>query len=93
MYFLNLRFADIRNWESIIRSLKIPFNLRNFKIVSANISKNKFFGDIYEEFLKNFTISQEDFNTILNYNAAEITHFNGENGVEEFIEKWKGHIR
>lgn len=91
LYFLNLRFSDISHWKEIIRSVDVPIDLQQLKIVTANVSEKKYYRDIYKDFLKNFTIKQEDFDWFLSKNSREIGHFyQNEN---EFIQKWKPCIR
>jgi hypothetical protein len=93
LYFVNLRFDDIKQWQKIIKSIPLPINLKNFKIVQANIGKKKWYSDIYQDFCDHFTLTQGDFNIILNNNRNEIIHFWGEEGVQNFIDKWTPSIR
>jgi len=92
LYFVNLRFDDIENWQEIIQSLDIPINFKNFKIVSANKSEDKWYRTIYKDFLTYFTISKSDFNTIISDFSEEISHFYTEKEIEKFIEKWQSHF-
>ena len=93
LYFLNLRFDDIDKWESIIRSLRLPINLSRFKIVPANQAKKKWYKDIYADFLAHFTITEKNFNKILQDHEDRLNHFYTQKEIEQLIEKWKPHIR
>lgn len=93
IYFVNLLFDDIADWETIIRSLPIPLDLHDFRLASRNRKEQKWYGAIYDDFLAHFTLSQESFDTILQNNREEIIHFGGEKGIQNFIDKWKPSIR
>lgn len=92
LYFLNLRFDDIQNWQKIIKSLDLPFDLRQFTIQPSNLSQEKWYKDIYRDFLKNFKISQADFDAVLQNSAAELHHFYTPEEIQKFIDKWKPYI-
>ena len=92
LYFVNLRFDDIGEWQKIIRSLDVPINLKKFKVVSANKSADKWYAEIYKDFLPLFKISKENFDIIVNNFAEEIAHFYTKEEIEAFIAKWKPHI-
>lgn len=92
LYFVNLRFEDIKDWEEIIKSLPIPINLKHFKIVAANQAKNKWYSDLYQDFLKHFTLSKTSFDTILSEFSEKMAHFYTEKEIEDFINKWKPHL-
>lgn len=93
-YFVNVRFDDIINWECIIRSLPIPLELSNFKIIIRNIVVNKgdMCKDIYFEFLRRVKIKKSDFDEIVNRNIDHINHFYTKEEVEIFMEKWKPYL-
>ncbi len=93
LYFVNLRFDDIQNWETIIRSLPIPFYVNQFNIVPSNRAQDKWYKEIYQDFLKYFTLSQAKFDLILSNNAEELAHFYKEEEIEKLIDRWKPYIR
>lgn len=93
LYFINLRFDDIEDWQKIIRSIPLPIKLEKFTIISTNRGDQKWYGDIYRDFCAHFTISQVLFDTILNNNKEEIVHFWGKKGLQNFIDKWASCIR
>jgi|GEM_PF-3899479 len=92
LYFLNLRFDDISNWAEIIRSIDLPIDLKNFKIVAANQSAEKWYKDIYQDFLNHFTLSRSHFNRILSNFSEEISHFYTEQEIENFLNKWEPYL-
>lgn len=93
LYFVNLRFQDIKDWEKIIKSIDIPIDLRGFKIISANQGQNKWYNDIYRDFLVNFTLTQAQFNLILSNFAEELAHFYTPEEFNAFVDKWTPYIR
>jgi len=92
LYFVNLRFDDIANWQEIIQSLDVPINFNKFQIVSANKSEDKWYRTIYKDFLTGFTISKTNFNAIISDFSEEMAHFYKEKELEAFIEKWEPHL-
>lgn len=92
LYFVNLRFDDIHQWQEIIRSLPVPFDLRQFEILPRNLAQKKWYKEIYQDFLKNFRISQADFETVLKNSVAEIDHFYTDQEKQKLINKWKPHL-
>jgi len=93
LYFVNLRFDDIKHWGKIIRSIDLPINLSSFKIVEANRSSNKWYANIYHDFLANFTLTQQEFDTILSSFSEELAHFYTAEEIDAFFAKWAPHIR
>lgn len=92
LYFVNLRFDEIENWETIIKSINLPINLKKFKVIATNLSQNKWYHEIYSDFKKNFSISRANFNQIMNLNDAELNHFYTESEIQAFIDKWTPYI-
>ena len=92
LYFVNLRFDDIKDWQTIISSLDIPFSLTHFKLISANQSENKWYNEIYKEFLPLFTISRKNFYKILRDFSAELNHFYTQKEKRAFLKKWQPHL-
>lgn len=92
LYFINLRFKDIQDWEKIIRSLPVPVDLSDFTIVKRNMSEDKWYHEIYEEFLETFKISRSDFKEVLKINQPMISHFNTKEEIKEYIKKWEPKI-
>lgn len=93
LYFVNLRFDDIKNWEEIIKSIGLPMNLRRFKIITTNQADDKWYKDIYRDFLDHFTLTQSEFDTILSKFSAELAHFYTTEEIQEFISKWERRIQ
>jgi hypothetical protein len=92
-YFINLRFDDIKHWESIIKSIDLPIDLNKFKIISDNKSKNKWYSSIHHDFMKHFTLSQPEFDRIYAKNLREMQHFYTPEEIQKFVDRWKPYIR
>lgn len=93
IYFVNLLFDDIEDWDTIIRSLPIPLDLHKFSLASTNRKEQKWYNTIYDDFLAHFTLSQESFDAVLENNRQVILHFEGKKGIQNFIDKWQPFIR
>jgi len=93
IYFVNLRFDDINEWEKIIRSLNIPFNLSAFTIEPRNLAQEKWYSQIYRDFLHHFTFTQKSFDTVLDKNHDVLIHFYKHEELEQFFDKWTPYIR
>jgi hypothetical protein len=93
LYFVNLRFDDIKNWEKIIKSIDLPMDLSHFKIVAANQAKDKWYRNIYQDFLANFTLTQAEFDKILSDKSEELAHFYTADEINDFIARWKPYIK
>lgn len=91
-YFINIRFRDIADWEKIIKSINLPINLKNFKIVPANKSETKWYGKIYKDFLTVFKISRSNFDILLEQFSEESSHFYTNEEMQEYINKWSVYI-
>lgn len=93
LYFVNLRFDDIKNWEAIIKTINLPLDLSQFRIIATNQSKDKWYKNIYKDFLDNFTLTKTEFNAILSDASEELVHFYTNKEIEAFIKKWKPYIK
>lgn len=91
-HYINLRFSDIANWETILKSIPLPINLTKFKIVKKNIGGEKWYGKIYTDFLKNFKIPRATFETLFNQHYHVMHHFCTNKEIHNFIKKWEPHL-
>jgi hypothetical protein len=93
LYFLNLRFDDIKDWQKIIRSLPLPFDVSNFELLSVNRAKDKFLNTMYTDFLERITFTQHEFNLTLEQTIDYLEHFYIKEEIDAFINRWRPYIK
>lgn len=85
IHLIKLRFQDIREWKHVLKSI---FN-KQIPIITQNHSKYKPYYAKYKEFLNNFTMSKQTFDTFIN---PDFYVYNTEEEQNTYISKWKSHI-
>jgi len=91
LYFVNLRFKDIKDWRDILRGSGLPIEgIERFELLHSNDSRGKWYCNIYDEFKRDFVLSQRDFDSIYKKHKNVLKHFQIDT---EFKEKWFDKIR
>jgi hypothetical protein len=88
MIFVAVRFEDIAKWDRILPAALPERSDFNFK--PDNISENKWYGNLYREFKKNFKIRKEDLDQMFNnsIHTRVIRHFYTDEEIDQMKAKY-----
>lgn len=85
--FINLRFKDITNWETILKNTGIE-QFKEIKLINGNESSKTWYSKLYSAFKSKFKLSQHEFDTIKAQYMNLMEHFWTPEEIQEWIDKY-----
>lgn len=64
------------------------FGINNMSLENQHLSKEKYYGNLYEDFRKKITLNEDYIQNL--YDTPLIKHFYTEEGISSFRRKWIG---
>ena len=92
-HFLIVRFDEIKEWSHILNHSPIPLAGKEVRVPRENIASTKWYGQLYSDFKRLYSLSQEDLDGVWIYCEARLKHFWSEEELQQMRARYQELVR